>query len=163
MSVLNAALLCLALNAYYESRGEPLDGQIAVSQVVLRRAGMDPARVCREVYKPAQFSWTASRPRGSELPARTDPAWRRAQYAARIALLWASGASTPDYSNGATHYHADHVRPYWSRGKDVVAEVGRHRFYARVHAQVRDAPMARAMSLRFPLHALRHPHCAQAQ
>lgn len=130
MTALNAALLCLALNAYYEARGEPIEGQIAVGQVAIRRAGGDLSRVCREIYRPHQFSWTATRPRGSALPHRADPAWVRARHAARVAALWAMGApGLHDYSAGATHYHADHVRPYWARRLDRVASVGAHHFY----------------------------------
>ena len=129
MSVLNAALMCLALNSYYEARGEPFDGMVAVGQVALRRARYQPARVCAEVYRPAQFSWTAARPRGSAVPHRYDPAWLRAQQAARVALLWNMGAPIPDYSGGATHYHAAHVRPHWTRGATLVAEAGAHRFW----------------------------------
>lgn len=132
MSVLSAALMCLSLNAYYEARGEPFEGQIAVSQVALRRAGGDLRRVCGEIYRPAQFSWTATRPRGSKLPRRADPAWVRAQQAARVAVLWSFGAPLPDYSAGATHYHARSVNPFWTKGKTLVAELGEHRFYARV-------------------------------
>lgn len=130
MGVLHAALVCLALNAYHEARGEPFDGQVAVGQVALRRAGHDPARVCREIYRPNQFSWTATRPRGSALPHRADPAWLRAKQAARVALLWAMGAPLPDYSGGATHYHAAHVRPHWAKSMDQVAVIGDHLFYA---------------------------------
>lgn len=129
MSVLNAALMCLALNAYHEARGEPFDGQVAVGQVALRRARMVPGRVCAEIYRPGQFSWTDTRPRGSALPHRSDPAWLRAQQAARVALLWSMGAPQPDYSGGATHYHAAHVRPYWTRDAVLVAEAGAHRFW----------------------------------
>jgi spore germination cell wall hydrolase CwlJ-like protein len=121
--------MCLALNAYYEARGEPFDGQVAVGQVAIRRAGGDLSRVCGEIYRPHQFSWTATRPRGSALPHRADPAWVRAQQAARIAALGAMGAQLPDYSGGATHYHATHVRPYWRRDMVTVAVVGEHVFY----------------------------------
>jgi len=33
----NAELLCLAKNIYYEARGEPMHGKIAVAQVTLNR------------------------------------------------------------------------------------------------------------------------------
>lgn len=122
------ALLCLALNAYHEARSEPFIGQVAVGQVALRRAKHRPERVCAEIYKPHQFSWTATRPRGSSLPHRHDPAWQTAIRAARVALLWSMGAPLPDYSAGATHYHAVYVSPSWARRKQLAAEIGQHRF-----------------------------------
>lgn len=120
------ALTCLALNSYHEARSEPFEGQVAVAQVVLRRANFDERRVCREVYRPAQFSWTASRP-----PVRDRKAWAKAVRAAKVAFLWARGAPTPDYSAGATHYHTRFVCPRWSAGKVRVAEIGDHEFYRR--------------------------------
>lgn len=129
MAVLEAALICLALNAFYEARGEPFEGQVAVGQVAIRRAGGDLGRVCHEIYAPAQFSWTAQRPRGSALPSRRDPAWVRAKQAARVAALGAMGAPVPDYSGGATHYHRGGISPQWSCRMTLVATVGDHEFY----------------------------------
>lgn len=127
--IVEAALLCMALNAYHEARGEPLEGQIAVNQVAMRRAGYAPENVCREIYRPRQFSWTHQVPSRKRPP--VNAAWRRAQYAARVTLLWAHNPALPDYSNGATHYHASHIKPYWIVGKVRVAVIGRHIFYRR--------------------------------
>lgn len=123
----DAARVCLGLNAYYEARGESYEGQIAVGQVALRRAGLDFHRVCAEIYRPGQFSWTASRPRGSKLP--VGEAWQRALEAADAALAWAAFGIGPDYSRGATYYHAEGVRPYWTTGLEKVAVVDNHVFY----------------------------------
>lgn len=124
--LLAKALLCLALNNYHEARGEPIQGQVAVAQVVLRRANYDERRVCREVYRHKQFSWTLSPRRPKDAAA-----WERAVYAARVAFLWARGAPGPDYSRGATHYHTKAVEPYWSRRMTQVAVIGEHEFYRR--------------------------------
>ena len=125
MILLTKALICLSLNVYHEARSEPIQGQIAVAQVVLRRANFDERRVCREVYRHRQFSWTLSpkaRPR--------DPvAWQRAVSAAKAAFLWARGSNLPDYSNGADHYHAGYVSPRWARRMTQVAQIGEHHFY----------------------------------
>ena len=123
--MLEAAVLCIALNAYHESRGEPFVGQIAVSQVVMRRAGMDERRVCRTVHKYAQFSWTLAR----RLPKPRGEAWLSAQAAAKVAIVWSKGVSVVDYSNGADHYHAVRVKPRWARGYERVATIGNHIFY----------------------------------
>jgi spore germination cell wall hydrolase CwlJ-like protein len=49
--VLAAALVCLSLNIYHESRKQPLAGQHAVAQVTWNRAGHDADRVCTVVTK----------------------------------------------------------------------------------------------------------------
>lgn len=124
------AKTCLALNIYHEARGEPYEGQVAVAQVTLRRAGKDFGRVCGEVYKPNQFSWTAERELHGKLP--TGAAWQWARAAAEEALEWARTGEGHDFSRGATHYHATSVRPYWSRVFVQVAQVGGHVFYRSV-------------------------------
>ena len=46
---------CLAAAIYKESRGETLQGQLAVAQVVLNRG----VNICKTVNQPGQFSWRA--------------------------------------------------------------------------------------------------------
>ena len=116
-------LLVLALNAYHEARGEPFQGQVAVSQVVLRRARFDQRRVCKVVYAHRQFSWTAARP-----TVQDRAAWAKAVRAAQVAMLWARGVGR-DHSAGATHYHTTAVCPRWSAGMKQVAAIGEHKFY----------------------------------
>lgn len=120
---MTSALLCLALNVYHEARGEPFAGQVAVAQVVMRRARYDRARACAVVAAPRQFSWTRTPSR-----VRDKAAWGRAVLAAQKALLWAKGAGV-DESRGADHYHASHVRPRWARGMWPVRQIGGHLFY----------------------------------
>jgi N-acetylmuramoyl-L-alanine amidase len=122
--MLEAALICLATNIFHEARGESVIGQYAVAQVTMRRAGGDPARVCKEVYRPYQFSWTTD---GKPHPERIHPdAFEKAK---RIASIVLTNRMPLDFSNGATHYHAKHVRPSWSRVFSRTAEVGAHIFY----------------------------------
>src|SRR3954462_2332169 len=66
---------CLALNVYYEARGESLAGQYAVAEVTLnRRASLGyPKTVCEVVYQKGAFSWTAE-----ALDAPAGESWRRA-------------------------------------------------------------------------------------
>jgi N-acetylmuramoyl-L-alanine amidase len=123
--ILEAALICLATNIFHEARGEPIVGQYAVAQVTMRRAKGDPKRVCKEVYRAGQFSWTAV-PQTS--PQKIDPdAYTKALAIARVVL---QDKMPMDFSGGATHYHAVHVRPYWSKIFTRIAQVGNHIFYA---------------------------------
>ena len=114
---------CLASAIYFESRGEPLDGQLAVGQVVINRAesGKFPASYCGVVYQRSQFSFV----RAGRMPAinTSSEAWRNAKAIARIAHegLWRSPVE------GALFFHATHVQPSWRRTR--IARVSRHVFY----------------------------------
>lgn len=132
--ILSTAFLCLALNVYHEARGEPLDGQHAVAQVTMNRAGRDPRKVCQVVTEPRQFSWTTGltkKVRGRVVlkkagEPRDDRAWMLAKHVANITLKgWVE-----DFTKGSTFYHAKTVRPQWSRSKTRIATYGRHHFYA---------------------------------
>src|SRR5690606_18131200 len=50
---------CLAGTVYFEAKGESLDGQLAVAEVVLNRAGSGrfPTSICSVVFQPSQFSF----------------------------------------------------------------------------------------------------------
>jgi len=59
----SAELNCLAGAIYFESRNEPLDGQLAVGRVIVARAksGRFPDSYCGVVYQPSQFSFVRHR------------------------------------------------------------------------------------------------------
>lgn len=116
---------CLAGAVYFESRGEPLDGQLAVAQVIINRADDHrwPASYCGVVYQRAQFSFV----RGGRMPSinTRSSAWHRAKAVAQIAHneMWDSDAGE------AVYFHATHVRPRWSRSKTRVTQIDTHIFY----------------------------------
>ena len=113
-------LLCLARAVYFEARGEPLEGQLAVAQAILNRvdSGRYPTSICGVVRQPGQFTFRHG------LPVRDGEDWRRAQAIALVAAedMW------PDVVPNAVSFHATHVRPLW-RDKVRVAQIGRHVFY----------------------------------
>ena len=116
---------CLATAVYFESMGEPLEGQLAVARVVLNRAasGRYPSSWCAVVKQKAQFSFV----RAGRFP-RIDPAcvaWRKAQAIARIAVANASDMLPTD----VLWYHADYVAPSWGRRLARVEKIGAHIFY----------------------------------
>lgn len=113
--------MCLALNVYFEARSEPAEGQFAVAEVTLRRAAKSGKPICSEVFQEAQFSWTA---KADELRITNPKAWESAQYAAKVAFY-----GNTDFSKGATHFHADYVKPKWARKLCVTVKHGRHIFY----------------------------------
>jgi spore germination cell wall hydrolase CwlJ-like protein len=115
---------CLANAVYFESKGEPLQGQLSVAEVVLNRArsGRFPASICGVVKQRGQFSFV----RGGRLPPvpRASAAWKKAVAVARIALE--DLADSP--ARKALFFHATRVKPSW-RGLKRVATVGNHIFY----------------------------------
>ena len=122
---------CLTNAIYFEARGEPVRGQMAVAQVVMNRvfSGYYPDSVCGVVYQNAnrrnrcQFSFACDRH-----PDRvTEPdAFDRAQEIARETL---DGKLWLDDVGKATHYHAYWVRPRWVREMAKLYKVGVHTFY----------------------------------
>ncbi|MFN3371164.1 MAG: cell wall hydrolase [Sphingomonadaceae bacterium] len=113
---------CLATAVYFESKGEPLEGQLAVAQVILNRveAGRFGDSVCDVVTAPGQFSFV----RGGQMPnPRIQANWATARAIAVIATAEAWREIVPD----ATHFHAVYVNPGWRMRR--VATVGRHIFY----------------------------------
>ncbi|WP_448579778.1 cell wall hydrolase [Thermaurantiacus sp.] len=113
---------CLARAVYWEARGEPLEGQLAVAEVILNRVerGRFGRDVCDVVTAPRQFSFV----RGGAIPAPVN----RAQYAEAKAIAWIALADAwKPIVGAATHFHARHVNPGWRLTR--VAEVGNHIFY----------------------------------
>jgi spore germination cell wall hydrolase CwlJ-like protein len=120
--IAESALICLALNIYHESRGEPVRGQLAVALVTLNRAQRRQERVCEVVFAPRQFSWT----NGATLPPiRDKKAFQRSLGIARAAM------KIPDFTQGADHYHHEDVYPKWRTNLVVVEQIGLHIFYKR--------------------------------
>lgn len=122
---LSRQMECLAGAVYFESRGEPLAGQLAVAQVIINRAesGLFPSDYCGVVYQRSQFSFV----KGGRMPAikRGSLAWQQAAKIARIAHegLWDSAAGD------ALFFHAKYVKPSWSYRKQALATINTHIFY----------------------------------
>ncbi|MDP2129757.1 MAG: cell wall hydrolase [Erythrobacter sp.] len=124
-TALTEEMRCLAGAVYFEARGEPLAGQLAVAQVIINRSEDKrfPRSYCGVVAQPGQFSFMS----GSRMPAiRTGTAaWSRAVAIAEIADkgLWESEAGD------AVFFHAKYVRPSWSHRKTRLAQIDTHIFY----------------------------------
>lgn len=122
---------CLADAVYFESRGEPERGQVAVAQVVMNRvfSGYYPADVCRAVYQNArrkfscQFTFACDNIRDVVTEPRL---WKQAQ---RIAADMLDGKLWDSKVGRATHYHAQSVRPYWIGEMRKLDRIGEHTFY----------------------------------
>jgi N-acetylmuramoyl-L-alanine amidase len=114
---------CLAGAVYFEAKGEPLNGQLSVAEVILNRArsGRFPASPCGVVKQRGQFSFI----RGGRFPAiaRASLAWKRAVAIAHIAAQDLADGPAPR----ALFFHAKRVSPHWKLTR--VAAVGNHIFY----------------------------------
>ena len=110
---------CLVKNIYYEARGEPLVGKVAVGIVTMNRVRhIDyPDTICKVVYQSKQFSWTNVPMKKHKINTEE---WQQSINAATAAFN-----STKVFP--ATHYHNLTVRPAW--GLRRIAQIGKHIFY----------------------------------
>jgi spore germination cell wall hydrolase CwlJ-like protein len=118
----DSELSCLAGAVYFESKGEPLSGQLAVANVIINRtnSGRFPRSICGVVKQPGQFSFV----RGGEIPEiRSGAQYRTAMAIAEIAMDKEWENPTP----GALYFHARRVSPGWARPR--VATIGNHVFF----------------------------------
>ncbi|WP_253201077.1 cell wall hydrolase [Sphingomonas quercus] len=116
---------CLAASVYFEAKGEPLGGQLAVAETVLNRAhsGRFPTSICGVVRQKGQFSFVR---RGGKIPApvTTSKSWRQAVAIARIA----QGELWEDIAPNALFFHARRISMNMGSATRV-AQVGNHIFY----------------------------------
>jgi spore germination cell wall hydrolase CwlJ-like protein len=114
---------CLAKNVYYESRGEPHKGQLAVALVTLNRVEDPryPKSICGVVYQKHQFSWTKNY-KLQRLRVNQDQ-WKKAREVAMQAYMDRDILGNFD----ATHFHNASVSPGWKLRR--VARINNHTFY----------------------------------
>lgn len=121
---------CLTQAIYYEARNESEDGQFAVAEVVMNRAGSGryPRDVCQVVYqrnsRTCQFTFTCDGSIGRS-PINTT-AWARAERIARSVHVGEAKALLP---RNSVNYHANYVSPTWARRLERVRRIGAHIFY----------------------------------
>ena len=122
---------CLALNDYYEARGEPIEGRLAVAHVVLNRVsqGLHGASTICEVvsYKAngrCAFSWACDR-----YAIRENDSWEASVSFARKFLR--SDRWQADPTAGALQYHEASIVPYWAKEYEFNIVIGDHVFYPK--------------------------------
>jgi N-acetylmuramoyl-L-alanine amidase len=118
---------CLAQALYFESRGEPLLGQMAVAHVIFNRVQHHqfPGSVCGVVSqrnsKGCQFSWVC----------QDRPKIKRGVYESLEALaldFYLRYEELEDITLGALYFHADYVSPTWQNMRRT-KKIGKHIFY----------------------------------
>ena len=136
----NNEYVCLAKNIYFEAGNQPLAGKIAVTQVVFNRLEHSsyPDNVCDVIYQAkmrenwrgeivpvrnqCQFSWYCDGKSDEPLDTIT---WLESIRVAQDVMTGKYGDST----EGATHYHATHVDPYWNDSLNETVTINDHVFY----------------------------------
>lgn len=121
---------CLTEALYFEARGEPIEGQYAVAEVILNRVDHPnyPNSICGVINQgtgrqfACQFTYTCD---GRPEDIDDTGAWGRLGQISRIMI---DGAPR-DLTAGATHYHADWVNPQWASLYPRTADIGIHYFY----------------------------------
>ena len=131
--ILQAALMCLALNVYHEARGEKILGQYAVALTTMNRVHEEDKSVCEVVMERKQFSWTTKLVRKTQhgyiIRAAGVPKERYAWEAAVIIAANVLEGRIYDFTNGSTYYHTKYVKPYWDASMIRTKAIGDHVFY----------------------------------
>ena len=136
--MITAAVMCLAMNLYHETRGETLAGNIAVGYVTMNRVADKryPDTVCGVVHQAKYHGWDLVNPIRNRCQfswycdgISDNPQDGKAMLESVILAQHIIEGTVTDISEGATHYHAKYVNPYWSDDMTVVLEVGQHIFY----------------------------------
>jgi spore germination cell wall hydrolase CwlJ-like protein len=97
-----------------EARGEDLQGQMAVAQVIRDRAQYWDMSVTEVVTAPSQFA----KPYQGEISDET--------YLA-VANVFDGNMSVLEVPT--THFHAEYMNPYWTSSKISRGSIGRHQFW----------------------------------
>ena len=121
---------CLAEALYFEARGEPIKGQLAVGEVVLNRVEDPryPDSICKVVNQgtgrrfACQFTYTCD--------GKLETVFERDAYAISLKISKIL-LTTHDrkLTKGSTHYHSNYVNPKWSKNFERITKYGRHIFY----------------------------------
>jgi spore germination cell wall hydrolase CwlJ-like protein len=117
-------LECLATGIYFESKSEPLAGQLAVGQVIANRTqsgGRFPDSYCGVLFQRGQFSFV----HGHSLPS-VNHSSKQWQTAVAIAKIVDQGLE-PSAARDALFFHARYGSPGWHMKR--VASIGNHVFF----------------------------------
>ena len=137
--MISAAVMCLALNLYFEARSESIAGQLMVGFSTMNRVADTryPNTVCGVVKQANYHAWDDKNPIRhkcqyswfcdgmSDVP-KNDKAMLEATILAQNIYY----GKVTDISQGATHYFADWIEPpYWAADMKLVNHIDQHLFY----------------------------------
>ena len=131
-------LRCLIQNGYFEARSDGYASVMGVTNVVLNRTADPryPNTICGVVYQgrqdsngnmlrnQCQFSWYCD---GKSDRMTNQELRDKVQIVVHETLaLWYNNI---DITEGATHYHANYVRPTWAKTLNYTTQIGTHKYY----------------------------------
>lgn len=148
-------LECMARNIYFEANNQSKAGMIAVARVVLNRVQdrRFPDTVCKVIYQGpireswktavdptlddserifypkrnmCQFSWYCDGRKDTIPSKKNNIGWRKSQDVAFEVMVLNKFNAVVE---GATHYHADYVKPEWRKTITLVTHIDDHIFY----------------------------------
>ena len=123
-----AELICLATCVFYEARGESVDGQLAVAEVVLNRVRSNryPDDICSVINQSRQYSYTHD--------GKSDDFLKEPEQEAVVRAILVASEVLNGYGLGitSTHYHTTAIMPYWAQFYDYDGKLGDHMFYTMV-------------------------------
>jgi len=123
-----SALMCLALNIYFEAAVESIPGKWAVGQVVINRVESRryPDTICKVIKQYKQFSWYWDGK--SDKPDKKSKAWKDSYKVAEI-LIYNRYNDIHDFSEGASHYYNPNIAsPNWQNSGKLTTVIGNHVF-----------------------------------
>jgi len=152
--MIQASVICLAMVALFEAGGESIIEQKAVihatvNRTIARQGELTRTNVCKEVWKPHQYKWTAGR-KFYDKPAGLDYLTQNKQFLQAYRIVPSSRETWEkmlelaqeeyhdhrndhkkrDTVNGATYFHSSKSRQLWTRDLVFVKKVDIFKFYA---------------------------------
>jgi len=124
---------CLAEAMYFEARGEGLDGQEAVAEVVLQRTrnrnyGSTVCAVVYEGIEPGRLDCQFSFACDGSLKRPKEPAiWQETKLLAE--KIMSGQVKLSNRTRQAIAYHSVDVTPFWSASMFKTIQIGNHIFY----------------------------------
>ena len=146
-SDIDEELICMAKNIYFEAGNQPLAGKLSVAFVTINRvvSSQFPDSVCDVIYQAeyrknymgnevpiigrCQFSWFCDGKSDTPTDSYT---WVQSMEVAREILEinnFQSRMILIDITEGALWYHADYVKPDWSKYLQRIITIENHIFY----------------------------------
>ena len=123
-----------------EAAGEGDDGMAGVAHVIRNRSNIRGKSIGDVVREPDQFTGYSA-PGAKTVEAMRDPAMRaRAEGILRNVLT----SDGPDPTDGADHYHAKSVNPYWAASMPQTTTIGEHVYYNSKGGKQASQPQASA-------------------
>lgn len=119
------SMIWFVLCIFFEARGEPFEGKVAVGHVVMTRVERRDASVKDIVQAPWQFSWFNTNQRKNV--AFEDFGALPECFLAAMTVL-GERLEGKDFF-GADHFHANYVSPKWKDDYYYVGKRGNHLFY----------------------------------